>query len=416
MLVYVINQNGNPLMPCKPSKARKLLRDGKAKVVRREPFTIKLKWLATEYTQPLTLGIDSGSKTIGSAVRDQDNQVYYLSEIKLRNNIKSKLDTRRMYRRTRRARKTRYRKARFLNRKNSIKKDRYSPTLRSKFNSLIKELWFVSRILPIKNLIIETGTFDVHALHNPNVIKHPWLYQKGLKFGYYNTKQYILSRDNYTCQYCKGKSKDTRLNVHHIVHRSQGGTDLPNNLITLCKTHHDELHNGLIKLTKKHVKTLNLNHATHMNVLQSMIRKYISNYTETYGYITKVIREYFNIPKTHCYDAVCVEITNPKLPTLRTNKIIYKSCISKSRYQQTWGIRSEKKYPKSKVFGFKTLDKVLYQNIKCFIKGTMSTGYYILSDIFGNKINFKPMAKPSTMRRLSARKSWIMTEVLIPST
>jgi len=212
MLVYVINQNGNPLMPCKPSKARKLLRDGKAKVVRREPFTIKLKWLATEYTQPLTLGIDSGSKTIGSAVRDDKNQVYYLSEIVLRQDVKSKMDQRRMYRRTRRARKTRYRKARFLNRKNSTKSDRYAPTIRSKFDGLIRELCFVSKILPIKDLIIETGTFDPHAMHNPAVLKHPWLYQKGLKFGYYNTKQYVLSRDNHICQYCKGKSKDSRLN------------------------------------------------------------------------------------------------------------------------------------------------------------------------------------------------------------
>ncbi len=184
MLVYVINQNGNPLMPCKPSKARKLLRDGKAKVVRREPFTIKLKWLATEYTQPLTLGIDSGSKTIGSAVRDENNNIYYLSEITLRQDVKSKMDQRRMYRRNRRSRKTRYRKARFLNRKNSIKNDRYAPTIMSKYNSLIKELTFVSKLLPIKNLIIETGTFDPHALHNPAVINHPWLYQKGLKFGY----------------------------------------------------------------------------------------------------------------------------------------------------------------------------------------------------------------------------------------
>lgn len=235
MLVYVINQNGNPLMPCKPSKARKLLRDGKAKVIHREPFTIKLKWLATEYTQPLTLGIDSGSKTIGSAVRDKDNQIYYLSEVQLRQDIKSKMDQRRMYRRNRRGRKTRYRKARWANRKNSIKCDRYPPTIRSKYNSLIKELIFVTKILPIKNLIIETGTFDPHALHNLAVINHPWLYQKGLQFGYYNTKQYILSRDNYTCQYCKGKSKDFRLQVHHIMPRSKGGSDRPNNLLTLCK-------------------------------------------------------------------------------------------------------------------------------------------------------------------------------------
>ena len=153
MIIYVINKNGTPLMPCKPSKARKLLRDGKAKVIRREPFTIKLNWLATEYIQELTLGIDSGSKTIGSAVRDDKNQVYYLSEIVLRQDVKSKMDQRRMYRRNRRARKTRYRKARFLNRNNSTKSDRYPPTIISKFDGLIRELKFVYKLLPIKKLI-----------------------------------------------------------------------------------------------------------------------------------------------------------------------------------------------------------------------------------------------------------------------
>ncbi|PTB30945.1 RRXRR domain-containing protein, partial [Photobacterium phosphoreum] len=40
MLVFVLNKNKEPLMPCLPSKARKLLKDGKAKVVKRTPFTI----------------------------------------------------------------------------------------------------------------------------------------------------------------------------------------------------------------------------------------------------------------------------------------------------------------------------------------------------------------------------------------
>ena len=417
MLVYVINKNNNPLMPCKSAKARKLLRDKKAKVIRRTPFTIKLLWDCEENVQELTLGVDSGSKTIGTAVRDDDNQVYYLSEVELRQNIKSKLDTRRMYRRNRRSRKTRYRKARWANRANSIKKDRYPPTIVSKYNSTVKELWFVCKLLPIKNLIIETGTFDPHALHNPAVIKHPWLYQKGLKFGYYNSKQYVLNRDNYLCQYCKGKSKDQHLQVHHVIPRSQGGSDRPDNLLTLCKTHHKAYHNRLIKLHKKYIKNikLGLNHATHMNILQSLFRKTI-DYKETYGYITKVIRQYFNISKKHCYDAVCMEITNPKMPTLLTDRILLKKCINQGRYQQTWGIRSEKMYPKNKIFGFKTWDKVLYQNTVCFIKGRMSSGYYILCDIFGKKISFKPMAKPNTLQRITARKSWIMIEEIIPST
>ena len=151
-----------------------------------------------------------------------------------------------------------------------------------------------------------------------------------------------------------------------------------------------------------------------MNILQSIIRKRLAGYyTETYGYITKAIREYFKIPKAHCYDAVCVEITNSVKPTLLTDRIILKKCINKGRYQQTWGKHSEYKHLDKKIHGFKIRDKVLYQNIICFIKGCIPQNrycYYKLCDIFGKIIKFKPMAKSNTMQRLSARKSWIMTE------
>ena len=414
MLVYVINKHGRPLMPCSPRKARILLRDGKAKVVCKEPFTIKLKYWSTGYTnKTLTLSIDSGSKTIGSADRDNDNKVYYLSNIEIRQDIKSKLDTRRMYRRNRRSRKTRYRKARFLNRRNSIRSNRYSPTIISKYKSHIREMNFVSKLLPINNFVIETGTFDPHAMVNPKVLSCPWLYQKGIQVGFYNTKAYVLSRDNYTCQYCKGKSKDVKLQVHHITPRSKGGSNLPNNLLTLCNVCHNKLHTGVITLTCKQLKST-LNHATQMNVLGSLFRKHLV-FTETFGFVTKAIREYFNIPKIHCYDAVCAGITNPATPVLLTNQVLMKRCISKGTYQLTHGKRSEKRTPDGKISGFKRWDKVLYNNIKCFIKGRMSTGYAIISDIFGNKIDIKPMPKFTKMKRISARKSWIMTSYSIPN-
>jgi hypothetical protein len=406
MLVYVINKNNRPLMPCKPSKARKLLRDGKAKCIRRTPFTIKLLWDCTEYVQDLTLGIDSGSKTIGSAVRDDKNNVFYISNVHLRTDVKSKMDQRRMYRRNRRGRKTRYRQPRFLNRQNSIKDNRYPPTISNKYNTHDKEIRFICKLLPIKTLVIETATFDPHAMQNPKVLNCPWLYQKGIQVGYYNTKAYILDRDKYICQNCKGKSKEHKLNVHHILSRSNGGSDLPANLITLCKTCHTQLHAGVFSLQKTKLKSL-LNHATHMNILQSIIRKSLT-YTETYGYITKAIREYFGIIKDHCYDAVCCSITKDILPNFKTDRIIIKQCTAKGTYQRSYGSRSEKLFPKSKVFGFKTYDKVLYKNLVYFIKGKMSTGYAVLMNIYKTKIDLKPIPKFILMKRLSARSSWMI--------
>ena len=250
-VVYVLAPDDTPLMPCSCAIARLLLKDGKAKVKRRTPFTIKLLVQpAPTYTQPLTLGVDTGSSVIGSAVADSQGQVVYLSEVAVRNDIATAMKARAAYRRDRRNRKTRYRKARWLNRRNSIKTGRFSPTMRSKIEAHLREIRFVQSLLPIRSIVLEAGTFDPHALKNPEVLRHKWLYQKGINYGFANTKAYVLTRDSYTCQQCKGKSKDRRLEVHHIVFRSQNGSDEEANLITLCKTCHDALHAGKIALKR----------------------------------------------------------------------------------------------------------------------------------------------------------------------
>ena len=225
-MVYVLSKNNKPLMPCQNVIARLLLKNKNAKVVRKCPFTIKLLSDSNEYTQELTLGVDTGSATIGTAVSDNKGNILYSSQVKVRNDIKRKMDQRRMYRRTRRNRKTRYRKPRFLNRKNSKRLNRFSPTMISKFHSHIKEVEFIKSILPISKLVFETATFDPHLLKNPNLAnekyKH-WGYRQGPNYGFENTKAAVLNRDNYTCQACNGKHKDSKLEVHHIIFKSKGG-------------------------------------------------------------------------------------------------------------------------------------------------------------------------------------------------
>lgn len=238
-MVYVIDMNDNPLMPCENVVARLLLKSKKAKVLKKCPFTIKLLNETTSYTQSITLGVDTGSSHIGTSAVTNDGKVLYMSDVIVRNDIKDKMDARRRYRRSRRNRKNRYRKARWLNRKNSIKSGRFSPTMISKINSHIKEIEYVKSILPINNLVLETGTFDMHLMKNPmlhNEKYRHWGYQKGLNYGFANTKAKVLNRDNYTCQCCKGKKKSNRLEVHHIIFRRNGGSDEEDNLITLCDT------------------------------------------------------------------------------------------------------------------------------------------------------------------------------------
>lgn len=165
-LTHVLDKNGQPLMPTQRcGKVYRLLKSGKAKVVQREPFTIKLLYEPeTHIVQDLTLGVDTGSSKIGTAVVDSNKNVYYVSEVTIRNDISKKMTARRQSRRQRRTRKLRYRKPRFLNRANSTKNDRFSPTMISKINSHTREIEFVKSILPIKTLVIETGTFDPHLL------------------------------------------------------------------------------------------------------------------------------------------------------------------------------------------------------------------------------------------------------------
>jgi hypothetical protein len=413
-MVYVINCDNQPLMPCSNTIARLLLKQGKAKVKRKTPFTIKLTYQANSYTQNLTLGIDTGSSKIGSAVVKENGDIVYLSQIEIRNDITDKMKQRSKYRRNRRNRKTRYRKARWLNRKNSIKKDRFSPTMTSKINSHIKEIKFVKSILPIKNIILETGSFDTHALKNPAVLKNKWLYQKGINYGFSNTKSYVLDRDNYTCQYCKGKSKDSKLEVHHIIFRSNNGSNEASNLICLCKTCHDKLHKDEISLNKKGKIKSQLKHATQMNSIRIQLLKIYSTAKETFGYITKEHRQLMALSKEHYNDAIAIASLNNIENTGCLNikylidNIIYKKCISKGDFQQNKGIRSEQKIPTGKIQGFRKFDKVKYLGKEYFIKGRMSTGYAILMDIQGNKIDLKPIPKFNKMKRIQARKSWLV--------
>ena len=210
-MTYVISKNGKPLMPCENVVARLLLKDGKAKVLRRSPFTIKLLYETTEYVDDLTLGVDTGSGTIGTAVSDDNGNIYYASETEVRNDITKEMTQRRTYRRSRRNRKTRYRKPRFQNRSNSKRKDRYLPTIASKTQAHEREIEFVKSILPIRRIVLECGQFDMAAMKDPSIRdekKIHWAYQKGPQYGFANVKAMVRARDGHVCQIYKGKQKD----------------------------------------------------------------------------------------------------------------------------------------------------------------------------------------------------------------
>jgi 5-methylcytosine-specific restriction endonuclease McrA len=420
-MVYVISKDNKPLMPCENVVARLLLKQKKAKVKRKTPFTIKLLYDTTEYVQDCTLGVDTGSTHVGTSVINSKNEVLYMSDIEIRNDIADKMSQRAKYRRNRRNRKTRYRKARWLNRKNSIKKDRFSPTMRSKLDSHMKEIEFIKSILPISRLVMETATFDPHLLKNPslhNPIYKKWGYQQGGNYGFENTKAKVLNRDNYTCQHCKGRRKDSKLEVHHIIYRSNGGSDEEDNLITLCHTCHKGVHSKSIKLKLTGKRKGQLKHATQMNSIRIQLLKLYSDAIETFGYITKANRLLLEIDKSHHLDA-CIIASGGNKFTIRQNILYRKKCVSDGDFQQTKGIRSQQAIPTGKIQGFRKFDKVRYLGKEYFIKGRMSSGYAILMDIEGNKVDFSSMPegwktpKLSNCKRISARKTWIVDSLVV---
>ena len=417
-MVYVISKDGQPLMPTtRHGKIRHLLKDGRAKVIRRCPFTIKLLYESTTYTQDLTIGQDTGSGTHGNAVYDNNRTIVYMSKVIVRNDITDRMTQRSKYRRNRRSRKTRYRKPRFSNRKSSIRQDRFSPTMRSKTHSHLREISFIKSILPVSNVVLEMGQFDPHLMKNPALanekIRH-WGYQKGINYGFENTKAMVLSRDGYECQHCKGRHKDSKLEVHHIIFKSQGGSDEADNLVTLCHTCHKALHDGKINPGFKGKRKGTLKFATQMNSIRKQLLKNMPDAIETFGMVTKANRLSLGLEKDHHLDA-CVIASGGKPFTVATDVMYVKKDIPKGDFQKTKGIRSEQPITTGKIQGFKKFDKVRYLGHEYFIKGRMSTGYAILMDIEGNKIDFSSMPKGmktpklSNCKRLAARSSQMIS-------
>src|SRR2546425_5814894 len=166
MFVYVLNCHAEPLMPCQPRKARLLLKAGKAKVVKKVPFTLQLLYGSSGYKQEISLGIDAGTQHIGVSATTE-KVVVFEAEVTLRTDIEELLATRRQWRRARRNRKTRYRKKRFLNRKRP--QGWLAPSVQHKVDTHIKTIQLVHRILPVRQTTIEVAQFDLQKIKHPEI-------------------------------------------------------------------------------------------------------------------------------------------------------------------------------------------------------------------------------------------------------
>lgn len=385
-MVYVLDKEGNPLMPTvRHGKVRRLLRDEKAHVVRLQPFTIQLDYESTTYRQEVSLCIDAGSVHIGVSATTEKKELFD-AEIILRTDIVKKLASRLELRCGRRFRKTRYRKPRFNNRRR--KEGWLAPSVRNKVESHLKVIRLVHSILPIIKTTIEVGQFDTQKIKN-DVIQGVE-YQQGEQMGFWNVREYILARDGHKCQHCKGKSGDKILNVHHLESRKTGG-NAPNNLITLCKTCHKAYHHGEFELKVKHGSSLR--DAAVMNIMRwtvyEMAKIEFSNVDLTYGYVTKYKRIKNGIEKTHCADAFCIS-KNVKAQRLG----LFLKCRCLARHTRTLHVCNPKKggIRRSSVAShwigksrLQRYDSVEWNGVKCFIFGS-TNGRPVLRDIDGKSV------------------------------
>lgn len=297
LLVFVQNKDGDPLMPCSARKARKLLQEKKAIVVKRFPFTIKLAFGSSGYKQKATLGVDSGYENIGFSATTETKELIS-GTVKLDSRTSARLTARRMYRMGRRSRHHWYRKPRFLNR--TKKEGWLPPSVQRRYDTHLNLVLRLKKILPISGIIIETANFDIQKIMNPDISGTD--YQHGNLYDYQNMRSYLMSREKGKCQFCGKDFKGQGSHIHHCKQRNESGSDRSSNLAILHKPCHEKLHKQGLKLSKP--KSYKPN--TFMSIIHKRFFQDITGVKITYGYITFVNRNKLGLEKSHINDAFVI--------------------------------------------------------------------------------------------------------------
>jgi 5-methylcytosine-specific restriction endonuclease McrA len=328
--IFVLDTEKRPLNPIHPAQARQLLRDGKAAIFRRFPFTIILIRAASGREEsrpdtvnyPLRLKLDPGAKFTGIAlVNDSTGEVVFAAELKHRGFvIRDALTSRRQLRRSRRARKTRYRKPRFLNR--TRPQGWLAPSLQSRVENIKTWVERLRKLAPIRAISQELVRFDMQLMRNPDIQGKE--YQQGTLAGY-ETREYLLEKWGRQCAYCG--VKDVPLQIEHIHPRSKGGSNSITNLTLSCekcntKKGTKDIKEFLKKDPNKLQKILlqakiSLADAAAVNttrfaLLNTLKETGLPRETGSGG-LTKYNRRQQKLEKTHWLDAACVGKSTPIL-------------------------------------------------------------------------------------------------------
>jgi 5-methylcytosine-specific restriction endonuclease McrA len=413
MKVFVLSKEGKPLMPTTPRRARVWLEAKHARVVRRDPFTIRLRFATKAHMQPAKVGVDTGSKDVGIAVI-ANGEVVFQAEVHLRDDITEKMAQRRKFRRNRRARKTRYRQARYDNRRRPA--GWLPPSLHSKAEATVKAVRFIASFLPVGQVTVEVGSFDTQKMQNPDIAGIE--YQQGELEGYL-LREYILEKFQRTCVYCGAQG--VPLEIDHLLPKARGGSNRASNLTLACrpcnqrKGQQTAAEFGFPEVqAQAHVA---LKDAAHVSSLKNSVIHDLqaifgaSQVSITYGYETKYKRvQVLDLPKSHTNDAVAIacEIGEVVKPFEIVHQI---RCLGRGQYQRFNGLHSEHKcWAPHKVRGFKLYELVKAKGQVGYIAGRREKGAFVIKDVISGKKLVE--VTPRKLRRLARpTQGWMISRL-----
>ena len=413
MKVFVLSKEGKPLMPTTPRRARVWLEAQHARVVRRDPFTIRLRFATKAHMQPAKVGVDTGSKDVGIAAI-ANGEVVFQAEVHLRDDITEKMAQRRKFRRNRRARKTRYRQARYDNRRRPA--GWLPPSLHSKAEATVKAVRFIASFLPVGQVTVEVGSFDTQKMQNPDIAGIE--YQQGELEGYL-LREYILEKFQRTCVYCGAQG--VPLEIDHLLPKARGGSNRASNLTLACrpcnqrKGQQTAAEFGFPEVQAQ--ARVALKDAAHVSSLKNSVIHDLqaifgaSQVSITYGYETKYKRvQVLDLPKSHTNDAVAIacEIGEVVKPFEIVHQI---RCLGRGQYQRFNGLHSEHKcWAPHKVRGFKLYELVKAKGQVGYIAGRREQGAFVVKDVISGKKLVE--VTPHKLRRLARpTQGWMISRL-----
>lgn len=334
MVAFVVSKNGERLMPTtRLGRVRHLIKDGKAIIVKRKPFTIQLMYETTTYVQDMELCIDTGYEHIGVSLKTAKKELVS-EERELLKDEKQRHDEQRRMRRTRRNR-LRYRKPRFQNRGRN--EGWVAPSIRNKRDRHIDLIRGIVAVAPVTDIYLEVGQFDTHvlaAVQEGRPIPQGVEYQYGPLYGKDTLREAVFERDGFRCRVCgRGIKENAILHEHHMLFWKNRHANRMAELITVCeKCHTSRNHQPGGKLWGLDMQLPNTTAAAFMNIVRWQIYETVKslpcNVHLTYGVITKRSRLDLCLEKTHANDAYAM---GQFRPTVRAETCCYRKLRRNNR-------------------------------------------------------------------------------------